>query len=246
MSRFARSMMLQFYNDITRINDAKTRLVLLNAIGGIYEMGNAVDLALEYNKDFGTAYTRDQLLTTYLEDFLKFTVSTINIYSDNLEDSSALYHANLTGLPEILRETSKEYQRMLFYKPFFTKAKATVMPTIFNPDELKLGEYSTVNFWQDKKTPTQVKVKPTYLDVATGGSKDAAAEVELDYVLGILYDVEFMGVFPKFEYATTTPLNSNGLYWNEFVHWSFNNWTDYTENAICFYIGEGGQVPEGE
>lgn len=246
MARFVRSMMLQFYNDITRINDAKTRLVLLNAIGGIYEMGNAVDLALEYNKEFGTAYTRDQLLTTYLEDFLKFTVSTINIYSDNLEDSSALYHANLTGLPEILRETPKEYQRMLFYKPFFTKAKATVMPTIFNPDELKLGEYSTVNFWQDKKTPTQVKVKPTYLDVATGESKDAAAEVELDYVLGILYDVEFMGVFPKFEYATTTPLNSNGLYWNEFVHWSFNNWTDYTEDAICFYIGEGGQVPEGE
>ena len=246
MERFVRSMMLQFYNDITRINDAKTRLVLLNAIGGIYEMGNAVDLALEYNREFGTAYTRDQLLTTYLEDFLKFTVSTVNIYSDNLEDSSAMYHANLTGMPDILRETPKEYQRMLFYKPFFTKAKATVMPTVFNPDELRLGEYSTVNFWQDKKTPTQIKVKPTYLDVATGESKDAATTVELDYVLGILYDVEFMGVFPKFEYATTTPLNSNGLYWNEFVHWSFNNWTDYTENAVCFYIGEGGEVPEGE
>lgn len=246
MARFVRSMMLQFYNDITRINDAKTRLVLLNAIGGIYEMGNAVDLALEYNKEYGTSYTRDQLLTTYLEDFLKFVVSTVNIYSDNLEDSSALYHANLTGLPDILRETPKEYQRMLFYKPFFTKAKATVMPTIFNPDELRLGEYSTVNFWQDKKTPTQIKVKPTYLDVATGESKDAVANVELNYVLGILYDVEFMGVFPKFEYATTTPLNSNGLYWNEFVHWSFNNWTDYTENAICFYIGEGGKVPDGE
>ena len=135
---------------------------------------------------------------------------------------------------------------MLFYKPFFTKAKATVMPTIFNPDELQLGEYSTVNFWQDKKTPTEVKVKPTYLDVATGESKDAADTVVFDYVLGILYDVEFMGVFPKFEYATTTPLNSNGLYWNEFVHWSFNNWTDYTENAVVFYIGVGGPVPEPE
>lgn len=240
MARFVRSMMLQFYNDITRINDAKTRLVLLNAIGGIYEMGNAVDLAAGYNAEFGTNHSRRTLLTTYLEDFLKYVVSTVNIYSDNMEDSSALYHANLTGLPDILRETPKEYQRMLFYKPFFTKAKATVMPTIFNPDELRLGEYSTVNFWQDKKSPTEVKVKPTYLDVATGESKDAADTVVFDYVLGILYDVEFMGVFPKFEYATTTPLNSNGLYWNEFVHWSFNNWTDYTENAIVFYIGAGG------
>ena len=240
MMRFVRSMMLQFYNDITRINDAKTRLVLLNAVGGIYKMGNAVDLAAGYNAEFGTNHSRNSLLTTYLEDFLKYVVSTVNIYSDNLEDSSALYHANLTGLPDILRETPKEYQRMLFYKPFFTKAKATVMPTIFNPDELRLGEYSTVNFWQDKKSPTEVKVKPTYLDVATGESVDSDEEVVFDYLLGVLYDVEFMGVFPKFEYATTSPLNSNGLYWNEFVHWSFNNWTDYTENAVCFYIGAGG------
>lgn len=240
MMRFVRSMMLQFYNDITRINDAKTRLVLLNAVGGIYKMGNAVDLAAGYNTEFSTNHSRNSLLTTYLEDFLKYVVSTVNIYSDNLEDSSALYHANLTGLPDILRETPKEYQRMLFYKPFFTKAKATVMPTIFNPDELRLGEYSTVNFWQDKKSPTEVKVKPTYLDVATGESVDSDEEVVFDYLLGILYDVEFMGVFPKFEYATTSPLNSNGLYWNEFVHWSFNNWTDYTENAVCFYIGAGG------
>lgn len=240
MQRFIRSMMLEFYNDITRINDAKTRLVIVNAIGGIYKMGNAVDLAAAYNTEYGTNHSRQTLLTTYLEDFLKFVVSTVKTYSDNMEDSSAMYHANLTGLPDILRETPKSEQRMLMYKPFFTKAEATVMPTIFNPDKLELGAYSTVNFWQDKKSPTEIKVKPTYLDVATGESVDSTDDVIFDYVLGILYDVEFMGVFPKFEYATTTPLNSNGLYWNEFVHWSFNNWTDYTENAICFYIGVGG------
>lgn len=244
MRRFIRSMMLQFYNDITRINDAKTRLVVVNAIGGIYKMGNAIDLAAAYNTEYGTNHSRQTLLTTYLEDFLKFVVSTVKTYSDNMEDSSALYHANLTGLPEIPRETPKSEQRMLMYKPFFTKAEATVMPTIFNPDKLELGAYSTVNFWQDKKSPTEIKVKPTYLDVATGESTDSSENVIFDYVLGILYDVEFMGVFPKFEYATTTPLNSNGLYWNEFVHWSFNNWTDYTENAIVFYIGVGGDDTE--
>ena len=244
MKRFIRSMMLQFYNDITRINDAKTRLVIVNAIGGIYKMGNAIDLAAAYNTEYGTNHSRQTLLTTYLEDFLKFVVSTVKTYSDNMEDSSALYHANLTGLPEILRETPKSEQRMLMYKPFFTKAEATVMPTIFNPDKLELGAYSTVNFWQDKKSPTEIKVKPTYLDVATGESVNSDEDVFFDYVLGILYDVEFMGVFPKFEYATQTPLNSNGLYWNEFVHWSFNNWTDYTENAICFYIGVGGDDTE--
>lgn len=240
MGRFIRAMMLEFYNDISRINDARTRLILCNAIGGAYEMGNAIDLAAAYNTEFGTNHSRQKLLTDYLEDFLKFVVSTIKIHSDNMEDSSAEYHANLTGEEPFLRETPKSEQRMLLYKPFFTKAEATVMPTIFNPEMLRLGEYSTVNFWQGKSNPTEVKVKPTYLDVATGKSKDAEESVTFDYVLGILYDVEFMGVFPKFEYATTTPLNSNGLYWNEFVHWSFNNWTDFTENHLVFYIGAGG------
>lgn len=240
MTRFIRSMMLEFYNDITRINDAKSRLIVLNAIAGAYEMGNAVDLVAEFNTEYGTTYTRDELLTEYLADFLKFMVATINIDSDNMEDPSAMYHANLTGENAFIRETPKSAQRMLFYKPFFTKAKAVVMPTIFNPDELRLGEYSTVNFWQDKFNPTKIEIKPTYLDVATGESKDASDAVELDYVVGIMYDVEFMGVFPKFEYATTTPLNSNGLYWNEFVHWSFNNWTDFTENHRVYYLGAGG------
>ena len=246
MARFLRSMMLSFYNDITRINDAKTRLVVLNAIAGAYAMGNAVDLVAGYNTEHGTTLTRDQLLTTYQEDFLKYMVSEINIDSDNMEDPSSLYHANLTGMDAIVRETPKSEQRMLFYKPFFTKAKANVFSTIFNPDELRLGEYSTVNFWQDKKSPTEVKIKPTYLDVDTGESKDAEETVIFDYVLGIMYDVEFMGVFPKFEYATTTPLNSNGLYWNEFVHWSFNNWTDFTENHRVYYLGAGGQQQAGD
>ena len=242
MRRFIRAMMLEFYNDITRINDARTRLVICNAIGGLYQEGNYTDLALAYNTEFGTAYTRQQLLTTYLEDFLKFVVSFVKTFSDSLEDPSALHHTNLTGLPDIIRETPKSEQRMLMYKPFFTKAEATVMPTIFNPEMLNLGAYSTVNFWQDPKTPTEVKVKPTYLDAATGESVDASEAIDFDYVLGVIYDVEFMGVFPKFEYASTTPLNSNGLYWNEFVHWSFNNWTDYTENAHLFYIGAGGPI----
>lgn len=240
MERFIRAMMLAFYNDISRLNDARTRLVVNNAIAGVYAMGNAVDLVAGFNEEYRTTYTRDQLLSTYAEDFYKYVVSVINIDSDNMEDASTLYHANPAD-ESIIRETPKAFQRMLFYKPFFTKAKARVMPTIFNPDDLNLGEYSTVNFWQDKKAPEAINIKPVILDTTTLQSKDAEQAVSLDYVLGIMYDVEFMGVYPKFERAVTSPLNANGLYWNEFVHWAFNNWTDYTENARVFYLGAGGQ-----
>ena len=129
---------------------------------------------------------------------------------------------------------------MLLFKPFMTRAKTLVLPTIFNPDDLRLGDYDTVNFWQSDKTPEQVKVKPTYLNSATAAGVDASSAVELSYVLGMIYDVEFMGVFPKFTTTASSPLNAAGLYVNEFVHWLFNNWMDETENHMLLILGEGG------
>ena len=239
-AQFMSMLMVEFYNDIKRLNDAKTRLVINNAIGASYLNGCYTDLANEYNLENGTALTRAQLLSeTYLESFMKFVVAYIKTLSDNMEDASEMYHVNVLG-EHIIRETGKQFQRMLIYKPFITKSEAIVMPTIFNPDKLNLGQYDTVNFWQAKKTAEKVKVKPVYIDPTTAESKDASAAVELDYVLGIIYDVEFMGVYPKFTNVSTTPLNSAGLYWNDYVHWLFNNWMDETENHHLLIIGSGG------
>lgn len=240
-AQFMSMLMVEFYNDIKRLNDAKTRLVINNAIGASYLNGCYTDLANEYNLENGTAYTRDELLSeAHLESFMKFVVSFVKTLSDNMEDASELYHVNVLG-ESIIRETSKVFQRMLIFKPFMTKSEAVVMPTIFNPDKLSLGQYDTVNFWQSKKSASAVKVKPVYIDPTTAESQDAEAAVELDYVLGIIYDVEFMGVYPKFTNVSTTPLNSAGLYWNDYVHWLFNNWMDETENHHLLIIGAGGE-----
>lgn len=240
LMRFYEALTVEFRNAIVRLNDAKTRAVVNNAIGASYLNGNYVDLANEYNLEFGTAYTRDDLFTTHFQHFYQWVCAYVETLSDNMTDESALYHVNLTGYADILHETPKNLQRMLIFKPFITKAKTLVLPTIFNPSDLNLGKYETVNFWQSKKEPTKVNVKPTYLDRATAKGVDAQSAVELDYVLGMIYDVEFMGVFPKFTTTASSPLNAAGLYVNEFVHWLFNNWMDETENHQLMIIGAGG------
>lgn len=239
--RFIDSVMVEFSNEIERLNEAKSRTTLLNFMAGISSMGlTEVDLVAEYNNEYGTQYTRAQLLSTHIESFMKFVAAEIKIYSSRLTDMSTMYHANLTGYNKIMRHTPKERQKMVMYEPIFIKTQAEVYSGLFNPDYLDIGSFEGVNYWQSQATPTSIKVKPNILDVATGASKDADAAVEIDYVLGILFDEEACGVMPQFDYSSTTPFNSAGGYYNMYMHWRFNSYCDYTENAVLFVMGEGG------
>ena len=239
--RFIDSVMVEFSNEIELLNEAESRTTLLNFMAGISSMGlTEVDLVAEYNNEYGTQYTRAQLLSTYIESFMKFVAAEIKIYSSKLTDMSTLYHANLTGYNKIMRHTPKERQKMVMYEPIFIKTQAEVYSGLFNPEYLDIGSFEGVNYWQSQSTPTGINVKPNILDVATGASKNAEVAVNLDYVLGILFDEEACGVMPQFDYSSTTPFNSAGGYYNMYMHWRFNSYCDYTENAVLFVMGEGG------
>ena len=240
--RFIDSVMVEFSNEIELLNEAESRATLLNFMAGISSMSlTEVDLVAEYNNEYGTTYTRAQLLSTYIESFMKFVAAEIKIYSSKLTDMSTMYHANLTGYNKIMRHTPKERQKMVMYEPIFIKTQAEVYSGLFNPDYLDIGSFEGVNYWQSQATPTAINVKPNILDVATGASKDADVAVDLDYVLGILFDEEACGVMPQFDYSSTTPFNSAGGYYNMYMHWRFNSYCDYTENAVLFILGAGGQ-----
>ena len=239
--RFIDSVMVEFSNEIEMLNEAESRTTLLNFMAGISSMGlTEVDLVAEYNNEYGTQYTRAQLLSTYIESFMKFVAAEIKIYSNKLTDMSTMYHANLTGYNKIMRHTPKEVQKMVMYEPIFIKTQAEVYSGLFNPKYLDIGSFEGVNYWQSQSTPTAINIKPNILDVATGASKDADTAVNLDYVLGILFDEEACGVMPQFDYSSTTPFNSAGGYYNMYMHWRFNSYCDYTENAVLFVLGEGG------
>lgn len=242
---FIDAVMTEFFNSIERMNEGRARLVLANAIGGTYAMSSdapscVVDLTDGYNTKYGTSYTREQLLTTYQESFLKYFVAEVKKYSERLKDSTSLYHANITGYKKILHHTPKALQKLIMYTPYFIDSETNVLPTVYNDELLRIADYEGVNFWQDPLTPEKVVVKPTYLKVSDGTSMDAADTVTIDCVIGLLYDTEFMGVIPQFDYSSVSPFNSAGGYWNEFYHWRFNNWTDFTENHILFIMGAGG------
>ena len=240
-ARFIDAVMVQFNNEIELVNEAETRATLLNLIAGNISMNiEVIDLVAEYNtrNNFVPALTRqDCLSSAYISDFMKFVASQIKIKSEQFKNMSESHHANITGYDKILRHTPKARQKMIMYNPTFIEAEAQVYSTLFNPQYLDIGTFEGVNFWQSESTPASINVKPNILDTTTGASADAGAAVAEDFVLGILFDEEACGVMPQFDYASTSPFNSAGGYFNNYVHWRFLSYTDFTENSCVFILG---------
>ena len=233
--------MLEFFNNMESEKEARSRVVLLNRIAGQVAMGlNTVDLVYEFNAAHGTSYSRADLLSTYAVDFWKFVAARIQTDSNNMLDRSALYHANLTGVDPIPRHTPKDRQRMIMFAPAFTDAKTNVWSTLFNPEYLNIGDFETVNFWQSKDPGSEpaINFTPNILNTTTGEANVPGAPVEIPYCLGMLYDEEALGVMPKYDFAGATPLNVAGQYYNLYYFWLFKMYSDYTENAIVYVLGD--------
>lgn len=240
---FIDGVMIEYANEIELANENKARATLLNAMAGIinYQDARTIDLVYEYNQKNRTTYTRDDLFkAANISDFMKFVASEIKIYSQRLTDFTALYHSNITGYDPILRHTPKSLQKMVMYNPVFIEAESEVYSGLFNPEYLNIGDFEGVNFWQDPNDPTAIKILPNILNESTGASEDAANAIEQDFVLGMLFDEEALGILPQFDYTATTPLDAARGLWHIYSHWRFNTYTDYTENMIVFVLGAGG------
>lgn len=238
--RFIDAVMVEYENEIELMFENRARLVVNNFIAGNVDMAgaNVIDLTAAYNTyyNISPAYTRDELLSDHIESFMKFAAATIKLYSERLKDYTSLYHTNITGYTPILRHTPKDRQKMIMFNEVFLRAESEVYSGLFNPQYLDIGDFEGVNFWQNPNDPAKIICLPNELDPATGQSVDAAANVTVDYVVGILFDEEALGVLPQFDYSSVTPFNSAGGYWNMFSHWKFNTYADYTENAIIFVM----------
>ena len=191
---FVNGIMTEKGNDIESQKEAFNRITLLNYIAGIYDLnavnGAAIDLTAAYNTDraLSPAVTTAQILGTpaILEDFVKFFVETVKGLSDRLTHRSVLYHwspaKTVGGVSyELLRHTPKDKQKLIMYKPFWIKAEATVMPSIFNPQYLKVENFEGVDYWQNENAPMAIDVTPAIPDVSDPTQQIAGSNVALDH-----------------------------------------------------------------
>lgn len=252
---FVGGIMTERGNDIESQKEAFNRMTLLNFMAGTVDMnqaGTLVNLTSAFNTEFGTNYTSAQLRTTYLEQFTKFLVAKIKIDSDMLTNRSKKAHwspaKTIGDVPyTLLRHTPKDMQRLLLFNPLLVKTQAYVFPSLFNEQYLKMENYEGVMYWQNENDPSAIKVTPAIPNVSTPASGQTAGDtVTLDYVVGMLYDVDALMVDYQLERSATSPLEARKGYRN--LWWSFtkNAINDHTENHILYYMADPAPEPEPE
>ena len=255
-SAFMAGVLTEKGNDIETQKEAFNRATLLNYMAGIYDLnsyngGAAIDLADAFNTEMNTAYSRQSLLTTHYKEFLEFVVSTIKKISNLLTNRSKKWHLSPTktinGVTyELLRHTPKSKQRLIMYRPFWIDAEARVLPEIFNAEMLKAPAYEGVDFWQNEMNPTAIDVTPAIPDVNDLTAQTVGSAVELDYVLGVLYDEDAIMVDYQLDAAHSTPVEARKRYRNIWYHFAKNSINDFTENGVLLYIGEGEEEEPDE
>lgn len=254
LAQFVQGMLIEHDNDIESTKEAFNRMNLLSKIASTYYydavlsqvVGSAVNLTAAYNARFGTTYTSAQLRSTQLKSFLEFMVATIKKCSDYMTERTAKYHLPMTKTVDgvqynILRHTPYNKQKLFLFEPLFREAESMVLPEIFHDERLEMDNYEGVTYWQenaeDDEDRAAIKVKTAYYDTVSGEQK-ATADIELDYVVGLLTDEDGIMTDFQLERAATTPLEAKKMYRNVILHFSRNSINDPSENAIIFYMAD--------
>lgn len=248
---FLSGIMTEKANDIESQKEAFNRMVLLNHMAAVYDMsanmpGSVVNLTAAFNTKFGTSYTSAQLRSTYLKEFLEFFTAQVKLDSDRMTNRSLKNHwspAKTVGGTSyvLLRHTPKDKQKLFLYRPLFVEAQSYVFPEIFNPQYLKIENYEGVDYWQNElpANAPKIDVAPAIPNVASPASGQIKGNrVQLDFVVGMLFDEDALMVDYQLERATSTPVEARKFYRNLWYTFQRNAISDTTENAILYYMAD--------
>ena len=195
------------------------------------------NLVTLYKDATGVDHTTEPLSALEDEEFLKFTVRTINRISATMEYMTAgVFNAPQNSSIETpteaeknvyTRHTPKSEQRMMLFIDMVNALKTNINSKAFNMEQVAVDiPFQTVPFWQSIESPASINIK-----CASGASTENITEV-----MGILYDREAMGTFKKKYKSLTSPVNAAGQYYNVFYHMITMYYNDLTENAVIFLL----------
>lgn len=190
-------------------------------------------LVTMYNVATGVDYTTEPLKALDDEEFLKFTVRTINRISSTMEYmTTGIFNTpgnigDVTNKSVYTRHTPKSEQKLMLFIDMVNALKTNINSKAFNMEQVAIDiPFMTVPFWQAIDSPSTVNINKT-------ASNEVAT---VNNVIGILFDREAMGTYKKQYNSLTSPVNAAGRYYNVFYHMRTLFFNDLTENAVIFVL----------
>ena len=201
------------------------RLTLCGAMSEISQSTQIYRLVTMYNTEYELEGDAALTATTCLhsDSFLRYAIGQINHICDMMQDMSVLY--NDGSVPTF---TNKDNMRVRILSGFKRRLETVTEYAAFHDQFVDVdGAYSTINFWQGEKAPSNVSVKRP---------SDGENFTE-DYVVACVHDKDAFGIYQIDETVLTSPVNAAAQYYNQFWHEKQSRYIDKSFNMVLFTLG---------
>lgn len=237
--RFISMLMSNVSDMIEQGHESMARMCILNYVGGKLanedEANNRIHLLTEYNELTGlTLNNKDVYKPENFPSFMKFVVARIKSISNLMTERSEKFHTNVTG-KDIMRHTPLSKQKLYLLAPQQYLTETSVLSDLFNDKYMKMTDLELVNFWQNIDKPSDIDIKPIYMD-KTGSLKQPTDSIKESNLFGVIFDEEALGYTTVNSWSAPTPFNARGGYHNIFWHYTDRYWNDFTENGVVLLL----------
>lgn len=222
MGSFVSAIFGQVKNALELATENLSRLTMNNFMA-LTAPAQQVNLVSMYNAlNLGNTVTAASAF--YDEKFLRYAIGQMNLYSRKMKTLSTLYNGDGKA-----RFTPDDKQLFGIINDFQTAMETQVQYAAFHESLVSKKASIEVPFWQGHSDPMKIAVE---VEDGLGGKK----AVELDNIIGFIFDRDALGTYRREEEVLTTPMNARGRYTNTFWHDRQMWFNDLSENGIIFTL----------
>lgn len=202
---------------------------------GTASTARCVNLLKLYNDKFfpaGTGGTANPDALTaakaiYDPDFIRFASYTMGVYVDRLASISTLF--NVGGKD---RFTDANNLHVIMLSEFAKGADVYLQSDVRHNEMTRLPNYETIPYWQgsgqnyefDSTSAINVKI-------------DASTTVEIDGIVGVMFDRDALGV-SNLDRRVTTAYNAKAEFFNNYYKFDAGYFNDTNENFVVFFVSD--------
>lgn len=237
--RFLSALMTNISNKHKQIEEAEARGLLINMITAkaTADTANYINVLQEYYNETGTTLTPANMfaVANYTE-FSRWLAGFMTTLADKMAERSIKYHMNITG-KEVMRFTDTANLRKYISANVANYLETAVASGLYNPDRLSVitNGMRKMTYWQNIDNPYSVEATPAYLNTTTGAIDTALSPVQVDNIIGCLFDRDAAGMVKRSTWSGSTHFNPRGGYYNIFWHWTQSTWNSFDENFVVLY-----------
>lgn len=188
----------------------------------------------KYNAETGLGMTPQTIMNpANFRPFMIWLSAEMKTLKENLAVRGTRFHGDFAG-KVVNRHTDAADLRFYLVSKFGNYFEANGSE-FFHPEKAELGDYEKVTFWTDPSNPMQIKGSAEGVQ-SDGQTKFTLSNQTVDNVLGIMMDIDTLGVVPIDQWSALEPLNARFGFRNGWNHYTFKTPVDFTENAILILL----------